>query len=238
MKVLFSLIASLLIIPQLMAANGSTSVWVKDSEYQDEQKGIVIDVFTRDEPDNNYKAFNAKTTVNASLASVLAVLFNIDDFERLLYNYKHAEIIYHEQQPYLYVQLAMLWPVESRDVVLKETITQVNDYSVLITAQNTHDIYPQQEDHIRLLDSEAKWRLKPISDNQTLVEFYGHTHPSGTVPSWMVNLLLTDIPMETFKNLHNLIQEPQYRDASLKTLDIPHIDLSFIKLPYEVVDKS
>lgn len=193
--------------------------------------GFPLDVYTRQLTTSDIKAFKSETVIPAKMQSILAVLLNIDDYPRLLHNSKQSKLVLEDDTPYVYTQIKGFWPVKPRDVIFSANITQSDDYSIHISGYDVTGILPSDEDHQRMFNAETYWQLTPINKTQTRVYFYSHADPGGIVPQWLVNLNLTDIPEYTLTNLHALVKEPQYRDATIESMQQEAVDLSFIKLP-------
>ena len=50
------------------------------------------------------------------------------------------------------------------------------------------------------------WYLKKISENQTLVVQQIYGNPGGTIPAFMVNMIVTRGPFDTFKELRKRVE--------------------------------
>ena len=74
-----------------------------------------------------------------------------------------------------------------------------------IEAVSIPDYIPPVKDVVRVPFSKAYWKVKSVSANKLLVEYYIEMDLGGAVPPWMVNLVAHQAPYETFKNLRLII---------------------------------
>ena len=61
--------------------------------------------------------------------------------------------------------------------------------------------------------SNGKWIITPISNNQVNVTYYLQIEPEGAAPAWLINMIVSDGPMQSFKKLKMQLQKPAYKNA-------------------------
>jgi hypothetical protein len=90
------------------------------------------------------------------------------------------------------------WPLEDRDLCVKAEITRdpvSGEY--LVVAKPMPGLVPEREGIVRITGYWQKWSILPLADGQVKLSTEGYADPGGQVPSWIVNMAVTDNPLET-----------------------------------------
>ena len=67
-------------------------------------------------------------------------------------------------------------------------------------------------------EMDTDWIFQPLSGHRVRVTFRGFGLPGGVVPDWAVNLVVTDLPFGSLRNLKRQIQRQKYQDAHFDTI--------------------
>jgi hypothetical protein len=68
------------------------------------------------------------------------------------------------------------------------------------------DYLPTTKNVVRVPASYSKMTLTPIGNSRLKVEYFIEVDPGGQMPAWVVNLVSTQAPYETFKNLMDRLE--------------------------------
>ncbi|MDY7025470.1 MAG: START domain-containing protein [Pseudomonadota bacterium] len=194
-----------------------------------------VAVYTRYVEGQQMKEFMGVTTINASMAVVLAVISDPDNNPNWVYSNKLAKVIKDsEGNPFYYIQIVGVWPTSDRDVVLDVSPRQDPvSKTIYLESVSIDGIYPEQEDYVRMPSVESSYELRPMSPDHTQVTFTGHGDPGGSIPKWLANLYVTNIPEVSLTNLHEQVKRDKYRSATWDSIDNAFFDLSDFEKPYK-----
>ena len=108
-------------------------------------------------------------------------------------------IVYH-------TQIKAPWPVSDRDLVLKLNLRIENNGSLLVTLKSMPGYIPKNENFVRIPYSYSEMRLTPVADNHLKVSYWIKADPGGSLPNWVVNMVSTQGPYETFRKMKDLLE--------------------------------
>ena len=180
------------------------------------EKGISV--YTRHAEHSRLKELKSDFQIKTSLSSIVALL---NDFE------SYPEWVYRCEKSYLAKKISNLefiqyqsvkapWPVENRDIVIHKKITQDPVTKVIIQRINgMPDYLPKVEGHIRVKLFKALWIITPLKNGMVNLEYQLLVDPSGSIPTWMVNLAVVDGPYDSEIKLKELILKEKYQKAKL-----------------------
>ena len=179
-----------------------------------QQKGI--DVFVKSIPESPLNAVKATKVVNCSIASAVAVILDVENHSKWMYQNKKAVSLkqINDTSWYYYAQTKVPWPAQNRDYVSK-IVMQRGDHSIIITGKGIPDFIPENENCVRLPYSLSKWIMTPLEDNKTFIDLYLSVDVGGTVPPWIINLFIAYGPYQTLLNFSVMVNDEKYSHASL-----------------------
>ncbi|MDE2402649.1 MAG: hypothetical protein KGL90_13385 [Burkholderiales bacterium] len=167
------------------------------------------------------KAFRGVTEVQYPQLTVLALLADVPNLSSWIYQCKKAGHPDSAPAGQVYAQFKGIWPASDRDVLFQTSVSQLEDQVVFIHSVNVEG-YPPQDDYVRMTSLNNSFRLTPLKDGWTRVEFETQVNIGGLVPTWLANLIATDAPVATLKGLRQQLQsKPQYQIKSVDQLP-PH----------------
>ncbi len=121
-----------------------------------------------------------------------------------------------ETEMYYYVRFDFPWPLSDRDLIMHTQLKQDPQTRALVwTSIAAPDVLPEKEGIVRIRKAHSKWLIAPAGSGMLSVEYYLYSHPSGSLPSWLVNTAVDMGPRETIRSVHNLLLEPRYQNARL-----------------------
>ncbi len=204
----------------LPAAPFAGDGWEKTAE--DEEKNIVV--YTRSVADAPLKAFRGETTLSASLGSLVRICEDADAYPEWMYSVKSAKVleIINERERITYSRQDTTWPLTDRDLVAYSKIEQDPETkAVTIHMEARPDAYPEQEGHVRVPEGEGKWQFTPKGDGKVAVVYQAHVDPGGCIPAAIASSYAVDTPMETLRGLHEMVEKPEYQDATVDFITEP-----------------
>lgn len=179
---------------------------------QSDRDGIAV--FTADIPGQDLRAFRGVITLNAPMKSVVALLADTDNMPNWFYHMRSARVLAGPRnENYRYLVIAGVWPVSDRDVVIQVDAVQQADGSILMTAEAAADRMPVQSCCVRIPRMESSWLVRALGDGRTEVTFSTKSHPGGSLPLWVANLVATDMPRNTLKALRGEVRKPAYANV-------------------------
>ena len=201
--------------------SGQVSVQEK-VEYSLKLNKDGIKVYLYKHKNFNIGTFKAITYIDASLASILAVMFDNkscpDWIHACVKSFMIKEISFSER--YHYQILDIPFPFNDRDFIfhsiLKQNpttkaitiiLTSISDYCNNKQSSQCNEI--QQSSHVRVIKSIGSYKLEPC-DKGIKMTWIQHTDPTGNLPNWLVNQFLVDTPYWTLKNLAQKVKEYKY----------------------------
>ena len=176
-----------------------------------------IKVYSCKEEDSKFKTVRAEFELNASIEEYIAIVTDIDNYKewhyrvvnpRLLNKISNTELIY-------YTQISAPWPVSNRDLILRLKLERNTSTKALtVTLESIADYLPTVKNVVRVPASYSKMTLTPIENSKLKAEYFIKVDPGGQMPAWVVNLVSTQAPYETFKNLMDRLESLKKNTAS------------------------
>lgn len=202
----------LLAIPELAMAQNDC-VLKKDQDN--------IKVYSCKTKDSKFKTIYAKFELNASIDEYIAVVTDVDNYKewhyrvvnpRLLDKVSNTELIY-------YTQISAPWPVSNRDLILRQKLAlNTSTKALTVTLESIADYLPTVKNVVRVPASYSKITLTPIGNSKLKVEYFIEVDPGGQMPAWVVNLVSTQAPYETFKNLMDRLESLKRNTTSASVI--------------------
>lgn len=192
-----------------------------------EKKGVTV--YTREVDASGYLEFKGETTVNGSVDALVAVLYDTPSAPKWLHDCSFGmtleEITFNEN--YIFQLYDLPFPVSNRQVILHSKLSytkegarldtkEANDFCEnkrLSRCQNVKD-----GDRIKITRSRGHYLFIKVDDKRTKVIWQQHIEPGGSIPDWLANALVVDIPYNSLLRLKELVTEEKYRDMTAMKL--------------------
>lgn len=207
----------ILLLPALIILSLTSFTFVMlDSDWKLSKDKDGIKIHTRTKTGSSFKEYKAEATIDASIATIFAVLKDGENMTKLFPSTLKAEVLKnHSESSYtFYLQLDAPWPVENRDGAFKYNLSydKVTKTGAIKVTNST--LKPVQSDFTRVTLNSGDWTLKYVSSTKTKVTYQAHSNPGGSLPAWLANSSVIDFPFGTLTNLKVRVKEPQYKNAS------------------------
>lgn len=206
------LLASLLLL--LMSLPVSAAPWelVRRDEARD------IRVYLRDVPNSSYKSFYAVTHVKTRLTTVVAVLSDVTAMPEWIARMKSVKLLRRsaDSELWVYARYRLPYPFLEREAVLQSQMQQDPLTRVVtITTRSVPGFVGAQKDRVRLANMHSTWKLTPDKNGLVRIEFWGQGEPGGYVPPLLFNYNLPDEPVQTLRNLRQMLTRDKYQKQTL-----------------------
>lgn len=192
---------------------------VADSNWKLKKVVDGISVFTRDVAGSNLKELKITMVFkNTRLSSIMAVLDDAAGYKDWLYKCAEAKNVervdqYETTDYYLF---DFPWPLSDRDLYSNTKVSQdPSSKVVLIETHAVADRYSENEDAVRVVDHENSWQFTPLPNGDVELLYKAHSNPGGSIPDWMVNMVIDKGPTTSMKNLKKMIVSKKYASRQL-----------------------
>jgi hypothetical protein len=186
---------------------------------QTEEKWVLkkdkdgIKVYIRIEPQTGLPEYKGITKITASLASIEAVLRDVEEFPKLFPGTKTAKLLQNDQGHQIcYMTNECPFPFSDRDGIYRsdfyfDSISGMMTISIIALP----DYLPKYSDKVRISTSKGFWTLKPLKDGTIEVVYQQYADPGGNFPIWMIKLCSVNIPFKALKCLRKQVQLSKYQ---------------------------
>jgi hypothetical protein len=187
-----------------------------DNEWKFLKEDDGIKVYTRHRGDMPLKSVKVVTEVKARLSSLVALMKDSENHRNWVYANKEAHVIeeYSNFHWIFYGYSDAPWPVLDRDMVVEVHLSQdENTKAVRNESQCRPDFIPTNDGVVRIQNCHSLWLLEPLADGLVRITFGISVDLAGSIPAWLMNLVIAKGPCRTVKNMTNEVEKPKYRDA-------------------------
>lgn len=190
-----------------------------------------VRTWVRRTDDSPVKAFRGETEVHEPVPNVLALMADIPHLETWVYQIESAQRPAGFSPDHTYARFHGIWPASDRDVLMRSTVSQQADGSVVVASRQVAG-YPAQSGFVRIPFLRNTFRLVPLPEGWTRIEFETQVDPGGLVPAWLVNLFSTKAPVVTLQGMRaQLAGNPRYQVHSLDDLPAYYLQGAPLQLP-------
>ncbi|MCX6268369.1 MAG: START domain-containing protein [Bacteroidetes bacterium] len=177
-----------------------------------EKNGIKI--YTRKEPGKSLKSYKGVADINAPAERVFAMLEDVHHTEWWDKNINQIQVLQYEKnkRAQYYLVYDLPWPVTDRDlcVDVRISIDPLTDEH-RITAVPLPGVIQEHPDKIRIKEYRQTWTVNPAGKDKTHVVLEGLVDPAGTIPDWIINMLIVDSPFEIINGIKQLLEKQPER---------------------------
>lgn len=212
------------IIKSLLCAGvACVSLLAQAGEWQLEKDDAKtgIKVYTRVVEGSPLKEFKGVAKVDSSLMGIVALIDDRQVGPEWIQDNKLLETVEKPSATEVvsYMVTAAPWPVKDRDATVYSKMTQdLESKEIHIALQAVTDKRPEVKGRVRITELKGFWHLKPIDANSTVVTYQVHANPAGSLPEWLINSLVVNMPYHTLKNMQTKVQEEKYQKTQLDTV--------------------
>ena len=132
---------------------------------------------------------------------------NTDWWDKSLSQIKVLRYVKNKLAQY-YLVYDLPWPVIDRDICV--SVSDSIDYNTGIyklKATPLTGIIAEQKDKIRIKDYYQTWTVKSIGKNLSLVDLEGYVDPAGSIPDWVFNMVIFNIPINSIEGVKHQMEK-------------------------------
>jgi hypothetical protein len=172
-----------------------------------EQDGVRV--YLAQVQGSRYQAYRGVTRMRTDMVRLLALQEDVVASCAWVYACEQQRLLASEGEfDWLYTRLHTPWPVAGRDSILRVQTHFAADGSVMRQLQGVPDYLPEQPRLVRVSKFEGFWQMRPLGEGQVEVIYQAHTEPGGSLPAWLANSFVVDVPLHTLLALRRLAEQP------------------------------
>jgi hypothetical protein len=180
----------------------SGNVHAQDWEFAKEKDGIKI--YTRKTNGSNLKSFKGTMDVHSTMDKVTNLVGNVKNHDWWDKNISEIKVLYFEKDKHFqyYLVYDVPWPLSDRDLVVDATVTidPVTGKRV-ISAKPLLNTIPEKPDVVRITNYSQTWTIIPMANGIIRLNLEGCLDPGGNVPTWLINMVITDTPLKVMRGI-------------------------------------
>ena len=165
-----------------------------------------IAVYTRPSAASDNLAFRGTVTVPQSIDEIAVVLEDSDGYVGWYARCEWAATVKREppDRRFVHMKIDLPFPVSDRDAVVRVD-REWQGEKLVLRMTTALDVVPPQSGYVRMARVDGSWTLEPDPSGGTRVTLEQENDPSGALPAWLSNLLVTDQPMSTLTGLRETL---------------------------------
>jgi hypothetical protein len=176
-------------------------------KFAKERDGIKI--YTRNEENTPLKSFRGETDLKTDMKAMSRVIGRIESFEWWDDDVSEITVLSYEEEEHIsyYLVYDLPWPITDRDLCVKALIT--NDPVTgkrTVFARPLPGVIPEKPDKVRIKDYWQRWTMEPAGNGMIHLTLEGSVDPGGNIPAWVINLVITDTPLNIMKKVREQVE--------------------------------
>jgi hypothetical protein len=185
-----------------------TGLYAAEYPWQLSLKEDGITVYTRKVEGSPILQFKADMILDVPLDKVVSFFENEKIIPQWFHQCTRAELLEASgpDQKVLYFVVHLPWPVTERDSVFRRVRSVDKTTGIVIYhATALPDRLPLAKGKVRVQALNSIWRFTPLEGGRTEIYFDQHSDPGGFIPPFIVNKLVVDMPLHSFRNMRKMI---------------------------------
>jgi hypothetical protein len=177
-----------------------------------DEQGIAV--YSRAVDGSKYKEFKGVVTLQATLANTLALLDDSSACAQWLHLCERSEILEENGifERFVYQISDLPFPARSRDAIFKIVGSHHKNGTIQIDLTSVPD-HIKESKYVRIREAYGRYTLQTIDDHHTLLTWTQYVDPTGSLPAFLVNSMVTDIPFKSLLNFRKLVGSKKYRET-------------------------
>ena len=200
-KLTKTIIASILLQTLALSLTGQTWDFAKEKDN--------IRLYTRREKNSSFKSFRGEAEIRADMEKVGALIGNPSNSDWWGDDVHEIKVLYFEKGKHIryYFVYDVPWPFTDRDLVADVSISRDSVSGVMtVFSQPLPDVVPERTGIIRVNSFWQKWTVQPLNNGMIHLTLEGFVDPAGSVPAWLYNMVLVDIPLRLLREVQKRVQ--------------------------------
>lgn len=189
------------------------------AEWELEKDEDGIKVYLKEVKGSAIKEFKGVTTIKVTMDTLLAIIKDTDNFDKWIHQCTEPKVLkavnFHDTYSRQINDLP--WPVDDREIVMFTAISKDSSKEkIYISLEAKPDYIPKNEDYVRVTKLKGFYLFKALPNGMTEVTWQQHTEPGGSLPVWLINALVVDIPFNSLEALRTLSETKKYKKYRIK----------------------
>jgi len=185
----------------------------KSSEWKLVTEEGNIRVFTRKSIQSDFKEVRILATMDVEFGAFIDALNDVAAYEQWVYKCKNPKKInlVNSSELYYYVQTDLPFPLSDRDLVVhsrqwvSEDGMSYHTHSIAVP-----NVLEERKGIVRIQSYESFWDVTQDEYGTLSIDYRVIADPGGYLPAWMVNMAVTQGPLETMKNLESFVKDRSF----------------------------
>ncbi len=199
------------------------------SEWNLVKESKDIKVYTREVEGSDFLEFRGETVVEGTVATLVAILYDTQNCPAWLHECSFGmtleEVSFEEN--YIFEIYDLTFPVSDRGVILHSKLSwhgnsaSLETYEIQTFCDDSSRSRCQEVKRLEVTPikySRGRYIFNALEDNKTKVVWQQHVEPGGSIPTWLVNTMVVDLPYETLLKLQTLVADAKYQGMTEKKL--------------------
>jgi len=169
-----------------------------------------IEVFTRQTEESDFKEVRVKAVFHVSTDKLMETLNDVENYSKWVYKCKDSyKVKINNKNDYIYYsETQMPTLIANRDLVIHSKQWMDEKTGIAWSVSKSKQSFMDSKlGIIRIEEFESKWKIEPINPTKTAIDYTIRTNPGGKLPVWLVNMGVTVGPVQTMKNLRQIIEK-------------------------------
>ncbi len=199
-RIFWLVISTTILLPHTLTAQNNHWELKKDAS------GIKI--YVKPVEGSKFKEFRAEMTVTADISGIVATIKDVGKYKEWVEDVKEIELLKSDESNiYYYAESLVPWPLDNRDMVYHLNFVKVNNTEIQINVTGLRNYIPRKEGIVRMKKAVGFWKLKTLEKSKTHITYQLHVEPGGTIPAWLANVKLVDMPFTMLSGLKNALKK-------------------------------
>jgi len=167
-----------------------------------------IKVYTSNVPEYPVKGIRAEVIFDAPIDRVLKIAMDVNHYPNWIYKCKTSVLAKQvSKQELIYYQVTDApWPVDDRDQYSVTKLSKHADGSYWMHSHTLPNYGAEVEGNVRVKNGKATWYFVTLPNGKTKGEYELFFDPEGNIPSWIINLFITEGPYVTMLNMQREVK--------------------------------
>ena len=179
----------------------------QDWNFIKERDGIKI--YTRIEESTALKSFKGEADLKTDMEKISKVIEKIESYELWNDDISEIKVLGYEKDKYIryYLVYDVQWPFEDRDLCVEALVTSDPVTGIrTIHATPLMGVVPEKPDMVRITNYWQEWKIEPAGNGIIHVTLEGSVDPGGSIPTWLINLVITDTPLKIIMQVQQQVE--------------------------------
>lgn len=177
-------------------------------DFVKERDGIKI--YTRNEENTALKSFMGEVDLHVSMEKISSMIGSIESFDWWADDISEIKILGYEKEKFIryYLIYDVQWPFTDRDLCVESLIT--NDPLTgkrVVRATPLFGVIPERPDLVRIKNYWQEWTMEPAGNGMIHLTLEGSVDPGGIIPDWLINMVITDTPMNIIRKVRKQVED-------------------------------